>query len=48
MPLKLTGTEKARQARCDTNIQDWVRDELLPWFASRPRNNWTNPRVVTS
>jgi hypothetical protein len=35
------------QQRCATNIQDWVRDELLPWFASRPKTHWSNPRVVT-
>ncbi len=32
--------------RCFTNMQDWIRDELLPWFASRPSVNWTNPYVI--
>ncbi len=36
------------QERCAMNIHDWVRDELLPWFASRPKIHWSNPRVVTS
>jgi hypothetical protein len=36
------------QQRCATNIQDWVHDELLPWFASRPDTHWTNPRVITT
>lgn len=33
------------QQRCVVNMQDWIRDELLPWFASRPTENWSNPYV---
>jgi len=31
--------------RCFANIRDWVRNELLPWFASRPSANWSNPNL---
>ncbi len=32
--------------RCVANIEDWVRDELVPWFESRPTVDWSNPYVI--
>jgi hypothetical protein len=32
--------------RCAANMRDWVRDELLTWFASRPTASWSNPDVI--
>ena len=32
--------------RCATEIDAWVRDELLPWFASRHTADWANPNVI--
>jgi len=32
--------------RCATEIAEWIRNELLPWFAIRPRTDWSNPHVI--
>jgi len=32
--------------RCAANMKDWIQDELLPWFESRPVVHWSNPNVI--
>jgi len=34
------------QETCASNIAKWITEALLPWFAKRPKTDWSNPNVI--